>query len=150
MNRGRVSLVIAVGFGVVLGVALTRASEPAKELKVETLLQRVLSEEFMPDREILIDLVEIPPHTTLPRHRHPGEEFHYYLEGEMEIHIDGEKTIVGKPGGIGHVPYNRLHTAVTKDKGGKALVFRVHKEGEPVRYLEAEDPRDTAAAKTEE
>jgi hypothetical protein len=50
--------------------------------KVTNLLQTSLSEDFTPGRDILIDLVEIPPNTALDRHWHSGEEFHYYLEGD--------------------------------------------------------------------
>ena len=76
--------------------------------------------------------------TTLERHWHPGEEFHYYLEGEVEIAIDGHEPIVGTPGTIGHVPYKALHTAITKEKSAKVLVFRVHTKGQPMRHLETE------------
>jgi quercetin dioxygenase-like cupin family protein len=138
MVKMRASLLVASLLGLGVGVVLTRASEQAKEMKTETLLRQTLAKEFTPDREILVDIVEIPPNTTVPRHTHPGEEFHYYMEGEMEIHIDGAETVIGKPGTVGHVPYNRLHTAITKDKGGTVLVFRVHKEGAPVRTLESD------------
>lgn len=138
MVGGKASLVVAALCGICVGIVVTRASEPAKEVKIETLLRQTLAKEFTPSREVWIDLVEIPPNTALPRHTHPGEEFHYYMEGEVEIHIDGADTIMGKPGTVGHVPYGRLHTAVTKDKGSKSLVFRVHREGEPVRTLEAD------------
>lgn len=134
--RVRLWVLVAALSGLVAGVALTRAGEPLVGANVKNLLLQQLSEELASDREVLIDLVEIPPHTTLERHWHPGEEFHYYLEGEVEIAIDGQESIMGTPGTVGHVPYKSMHTAITKDKGARALVFRVHKKGEPVRYLE--------------
>jgi quercetin dioxygenase-like cupin family protein len=103
---------------------------------LENLLQQALAEEFTPGREIVISFVEIPPNTTMDRHWHPGEEFHYYLEGEAEISIDGEASFVGTPGTVGHIPFKKMHTATTGEKGAKAIVFRVHTEGEPIRYLE--------------
>jgi len=134
------TLVSLLGLGLAPAAChATRGSSPPRppaELKLENLLQVPLAEEFVPDREIVVSYVEIPPHTTLERHWHPGEEFHYYLEGEAEIRIDGEPTIIGKPGMVGHVPFKRKHTAITGDKGAKVLVFRVHTKGEPVRYLE--------------
>lgn len=111
-------------------------SSPVTELKLENLLQKPLADEFTPGREIVVSYVEIPPNTTLDRHWHPGEEFHYYLEGEVEIAIDGEASISGTPGTVGHVPFKKTHTAITGEKAAKLLVFRVHTEGEPVRYLE--------------
>ena len=112
-----------------------KSSPPAK-LNMENLLEKALSDEFTPGREIIVSYVEIPPNTTLERHWHPGEEFQYYLEGEVEIAIDGEPSIIGTPGKVGHVPFKKMHTAITKKKGCRMLVFRVHTKGEPVRYLE--------------
>ena len=80
--------------------------------KFEDLMKQVLSNEIAPDREVIVSLVEIPPHTRLKRHWHPGEEFHYYLEGEVTIELDGKPDIVGKPGTVGHVPLKAVHTAV--------------------------------------
>jgi quercetin dioxygenase-like cupin family protein len=111
-------------------------TSPPSELKLENLLQKSLADEFTPDRDIVVSYVEIPPNTTLDRHWHPGEEFHYYLEGKVEIAIDGEPSVMGTPGGVGHVPFKKMHTAITGEEGAKLLVFRVHTEGKPVRYLE--------------
>jgi quercetin dioxygenase-like cupin family protein len=104
--------------------------------KVTTLLQRALAEEFTPGRDVLVDLVEIPPNASLDRHWHPGEEFHYYLEGEPEVQLgDGPPT---RPalGTVGHVPFKAVHRAGAGAAGAKVLVFRVHTHGEPWRYLE--------------
>jgi len=95
-----------------------------------------LDDEFTPGREVVVSYVEIPPNTTMDRHWHPGEEFHYYLEGEVEIAIDGETSIIGTPGTVGYVPFKKMHTAITGEKGARILVFRVHTKGKPVRYLE--------------
>ena len=138
MYRYAAITLIAALVGFVAGVAWTGTSEQMKEPKVQSLMRQSLAEEFTPDREILMDIVELPPHTTLERHWHPGEEFHYYLEGEAEITIDGGKTIHATPGTGGHVPYQRLHTASTRETSAKVLVFRVHRTGEPMRYLESD------------
>lgn len=127
--------VIVFGIGLVVGTTLDASSPPGKS-DVKTLMQMPLAEEFTPDREILVDLVQIPPNTTLDRHWHPGEEFHYYMEGEVEIKIEGAPSILGKPGAVGHVPFKKRHMAVAGAKGAKILVFRVHTAGEPWRYLE--------------
>ena len=128
-------LIIVLSFGLV-GCNTAETSSPSTELKLENLLQRPLADEFTPGREVIVSYVEIPPNTTMDRHWHPGEEFHYYLEGEVEIAIDGEPSIVGRRGTVGHVPFKKMHTAITSEKGAKVLVFRVHTKGEPVRYLE--------------
>jgi len=138
MTTSRVfTAIVLFSAGIFVGSALNAAS-PAPKMNVKTLMQRPLAEEFTPGREVLVDLVEIPPNTTLDRHWHPGEEFHYYLEGDVEIRFDGEPPIKGAPGGVGHVPFKKWHTAVAGEKGAKILVFRVHTKGEPWRYVDDE------------
>jgi quercetin dioxygenase-like cupin family protein len=110
-----------------------------KTSKVTNLLQTSLGERFVADREVLVDLVEIPPNSRLDRHWHPGEEFHYYLDGEPEITIDGKGTSRPPPGSVGHVPFEARHSAGAGAAGARILVFRVHTTGEPWRYLEADD-----------
>ena len=106
--------------------------------KVTNLLQDSLSEKFTPGREVLVDLVEIPPNSQLDRHWHPGEEFHYYLEGDPEITIEGNAPTHPALGTVGHVPFETLHRAGAGKSGAKILVFRVHTKGKPWRYLESE------------
>ena len=120
-----------------------RAGEPPARADVRTLMQAALADDVARDREVIVDLVVIPPNTTVDRHWHPGEEFQYYLEGEVTIDIEGQPPLVGKPGAVGHIPYRKLHTAKTGAAGARLLVFRVHAKGEPVRYLEGEKPAGT-------
>ena len=130
------ALLMAIVLISLAGSKTSGKSSPPTKLNMENLLEKALSDEFTPGREIIVSYVEIPPNTTLERHWHPGEEFQYYLEGEVEIAIDGESSIIGTPGKVGHVPFKKMHTAITKKKGCRMLVFRVHTKGEPVRYLE--------------
>lgn len=118
------------------GCQAPRTSRPPTELTLKDLLRMPLVDEFIRDREIVVSYVEIPPNTTMDRHWHPGEEFHYYLEGRVTIVIDGERSIIGTPGTVGHVPFKKMHTAITGNQGARILVFRVHTAGMPVRYLE--------------
>ncbi len=119
-----------------VGCSSTCDSNPPSALKLDNILQQSFNDEFIDGREVIVAYVEIPPNTSLERHWHPGEEFHYYLEGKVEIAIDGQPSIIGTPGTVGHVPYKSMHTAITGDEGARVLVFRVHTEGKPVRYLE--------------
>ena len=75
----------------------------------------------------------IPPHTSLPKHWHPGEEFAYILEGSCYLWQDGQEDILGEAGDVLRVPLQQVHTAVTKDEGVTMLVFRVHEAGKPER-----------------
>ena len=111
----------------------------APKPEVKNLLVQALDEKFTPGREVLVDDVRIPPNTALEWHWHPGEEFHVYLEGEVEIQIEGLPSIHGKPGMVGHVPFRKPHRAVAGPAGAHILVFRVHTTGEPWRYPAPEE-----------
>ena len=85
--------------------------------------------------EEIISRVTLPPHSTLPKHTHPGEEFAYVLEGKVTLWQDGKDEIVFKAGEVGKVPLNQVHTAITAEEGATILVFRVHETGKPERTL---------------
>lgn len=137
-----VAFVLVFAAGLALGVAMPAVSHQAAS-KVTNLLTVALAPEFTPDREVLVDLVEIPPNQKLDWHRHPGEEFHYYLEGNPRIELRGAPPIEGRPGTVGHVAFQQVHQATAGDRGAKVLVFRVHTKGQPWRYLEpAPDPAE--------
>lgn len=133
--------ITVVGAVIVLSIALAGCSKPSAAVPssgivIKRLFEKAIADEFIRDREVIVELVEIPPNTTMDWHSHPGEEFHYYLQGEVELRFDGSPSVDGKPGVVAHVPYRKVHTVVTREKGGKVVVFRIHSKGEPVRYPE--------------
>ena len=136
MNRRRIAPIFCVfAAGLLVGAAVPVLSDSAGS-KVTNLLTTALSTDFTPDREVLVDLVEIPPNQKLDWHWHPGEEFHYYLEGDPVIELGDAPPIIGKPGTVGHVAFRQRHQATAGDKGAKIIVFRVHTKGAPWRYLD--------------
>jgi len=142
MNRPPSVILLAVfAAGLLVGTALPVLNQSA-ESKVTNLLDVDLSTEFTPDREVLIDVVEIPPNQKLDWHWHPGEEFHYYLAGDPVIERDDAPPIVGKPGTVGHVEFKQRHRATAGDQGAKIVVFRVHTKGAPWRYVEEKQNDD--------
>jgi quercetin dioxygenase-like cupin family protein len=100
-------------------------------LKLETLLSSQL--EGVEGIEVIVSQVTIPPHTSLPKHWHPGEEFAYILEGSVVLWQKGKADIVGQKGDVLKVPLKQVHTAITKEEGATILVFRVHEQGKPER-----------------
>lgn len=136
MKRRHIAIVLPVFVaGLVIGTVMPVFSHLAGS-KVTNLLTAALSVDFTPNREILVDLVEIPPNQKLDWHWHPGEEFHYYLAGDPIIQLADAPPIIGKPGTVGHVGFKQRHQATAGDKGAKIIVFRVHTKGEPWRYLD--------------
>jgi len=85
--------------------------------------------------EVVVSHVTVPPHSQLPRHWHPGEEFAYVIEGSVTLWQKGKEDIVCKKGDAAMVPWQQEHTIMTQDEGVTLLVFRVHQQGQPERIL---------------
>lgn len=100
-------------------------------MELETLLASEL--EGVDGTEVIVSRVTIPPHTSLPKHWHPGEEFAYVVDGSVTLWQKGKRDIVGKKGDVMKVPLKQVHTAITKDEGVTLIVFRVHEKGQPER-----------------
>ena len=102
-----------------------------KKLQLTNLMKAKLA--GVKGTEVIVSRVALPPHTTLPTHWHPGEEFAYVLEGVVTLWQKGKAEIVGKKGDVMKVPLKQIHTAKTGKESAVILVFRVHEEGQPER-----------------
>jgi quercetin dioxygenase-like cupin family protein len=114
-------------------LASAQAATGNPELKFEDLLTRQL--EGVQGTEVVVSITAVPPHTTLPSHWHPGEEFAYVLEGSFTLRQQGKPDEVYSKGDVGMVPLKQVHTVSTQDEGATILVFRVHESGQPGRIL---------------
>jgi quercetin dioxygenase-like cupin family protein len=87
----------------------------------------------IPGREVVQSRVEIDPGMTSPRHRHPGEEIIYVLEGSLEYQLEGKPPVVLKPGNVLFVPAGTIHAArnVGADNGVELATYIVEK-GKPL------------------
>lgn len=109
----------------------TKEEEASSQIELETLMKAEL--EGFEGGEIIVSRVSLPPHSSLPKHWHPGEEFGYVLEGSVTLWQDGKEDILAKAGDVLEVPLKQVHTAITQEEGATILVFRVHEEGKPER-----------------
>lgn len=85
--------------------------------------------------EVVVSKVDVPACVTLPSHFHPGEEFAYVLDGSFTLWQEGEEAVSFQKGEVGVVPYKKVHTISTGEKGASILIFRVHEKGQPERVL---------------
>ena len=85
--------------------------------------------------EVVVSITTVPPHTKLPTHWHPGEEFAYVLDGSVTLHQEGKPDEHYKKGDVGVVPLKVVHTVSTSDETASILIFRVHELGQPGRIL---------------
>ena len=86
----------------------------------------------VPGYEVIQNRVEIGPEAPLIRHKHPGEEIIYVLEGSLEYHIDGEEPKSYEAGEVLLVPAETVH-AVRNVGNGKAMELATYvvEKGKP-------------------
>ncbi len=116
--------------GLLLGSLPQLAS--AEGVSAERLLGSAMAS--APGREVIVSRVSMPPHTSLPKHWHPGEEYAYVIEGSTTLWQEGKEDTVVSAGEAVLIPLQQVHTAITGDEGATILVFRVHESGKPERY----------------
>jgi len=97
------------------------------------LLKQFINEHGISNREVQIEVVNFPPGSSSPAHRHPCPTFGYVLEGELESVFEG-KHHVYKQGDTFYENSNGLH-AVTRNndpaKTARLLVFFIAEKNKP-------------------
>ena len=95
----------------------------------------------MAGRETLQARIDFEPGSFATRHRHPGEEIIYVLEGVLEYQIDGSPPVVLKAGDVLFVPAGAVHRArnVGTVRGAELATYIVEK-GKPLTELAEEVP----------
>jgi quercetin dioxygenase-like cupin family protein len=64
----------------------------------------------VPGREVIQNRVELGPEAPAVRHKHPGEEIIYILEGSLEYSIDGQEPRTYEAGEALLVPAETVHS----------------------------------------
>ncbi len=115
------------------GLALYPA--PAQETGIRrTELQR--HDLGVPGREVVQVRVELDPGVAFGRHRHPGEEIVYVLEGTLEYQVEGRPPTTLRAGDVLFIPARTIHSAknVGSDNGAELATYVVDK-GKPLVEL---------------
>ena len=112
-----------------------QAAEPSQSASVQA--ANLLRESIagVEGKEIIVSRVSFPPHTELPWHWHPGEEFFYVIEGSVTLKRRGEPDLPATQGDAQKIAPQIIHTGSTGEQGAELVIFRVHAAGEPERYL---------------
>ncbi len=87
------------------------------------------------DLEVIISDVIIPANGSVPKHYHPGEEFLYVIEGSAIHREAGQPDRTLNAGDTYAIPPRAVHNPMGGPNGARAIVFRVHKKGNPERIL---------------
>ena len=74
----------------------------------------------VPGREVIQNRVELGPEAPAVRHKHPGEEVIYILEGSLEYSIDGREPQTYHAGEALTVPPETVHSVRNVGEGNAA------------------------------
>ena len=136
-NRMPFFIIRVLAFVALLGShsMIGHASEPgaSSSVQAENLLRESIA--GVEGKEIIVSRVSFPPHTELPWHWHPGEEFFYVIEGSITLKRRGESDVPTVEGDVQKIAPEVVHTGLTGEQGAELVIFRVHTAGEPERYL---------------
>ena len=112
-----------------------QAAEPSQtaSAQAENLLRESIA--GVEGKEVIVSRVSFPPHTELPWHWHPGEEFFYVIEGSVTLKRRGEPDSPATQDDAQKIAPQIIHTGSTGEQGAELVIFRMHAKGEPERYL---------------
>lgn len=84
--------------------------------------------------EVVSYIVDAAPGARVPKHRHPGDEFLYVLDGEVTVSPEGSATVTVEAGEMFHLPYGTVHEAgnASESEPARVLVFQVAEQGKPL------------------
>ena len=128
MKTTRIMLMVLLVVG--SGLALHAARAQQTGVKRTDLQRHDLS---APGREVIQTLVELDPGVLAPKHKHPGEEIIYVLEGTLEYEVEGKPPVTLKAGEVLFIPAGAIHSAknVGSVKGTELATYVVEK-GKPL------------------
>lgn len=111
---------------------LTLQSASAQQSQItRTDLQR--HDLSVPGREVVQVRVDFAPGAAFGKHRHPGEEIVYVIEGELEYEVEGRPPVTLKTGEVLFIPAGAVHAARNVgDKNGAELATYLVEKGKPL------------------
>ena len=89
-----------------------------------------------PGRELIQNRVDISPEAPFIKHKHPGEEIIYVLEGSLEYEVEGREPTTLEAGEVFFVPAETVHAVRNVGSGNAAeLATYVVEKGKPLLQL---------------
>ena len=122
--------IIAAALIVGSSLVLHMAQAQAPGITRTDLQQHDLS---VPGREVVQVRVDIDPGVVAPKHKHPGEEIVYVLEGSLEYQLEGKPPVTLKTGDVLFIPAGTIHSVKNVGRGnGSELATYVVEKGKPL------------------
>jgi quercetin dioxygenase-like cupin family protein len=130
----RSKLKLALAGAILLGASLLHAQAGRPPGVTRADLQR--HDLSIPGHEAVQLRVDFAPGSSFPRHRHPGEEIIYVIEGTIEYQLDGQPPVILKAGDVLFVPDGAVHAAKNAgDTNAAELGTYVVEKGKPLTEI---------------
>ena len=129
------TMAIIAAAALIVGSGLATPTAHAQQAGIKrTDLQR--HDLSAPGREAVQVRVDIGPGAAFGRHRHPGEEIIYVIEGTLVYELDGGPPITLKAGEVLFIPAGTIHAAKNVGTVNAAeLATYVVEKGKPLLEL---------------
>jgi len=114
-------------------LCLMTGTAMAQQAKVTPLMSKDLAEN--PGKEALMIMVEYPPGSSDPIHRHNAQAFVYVLEGSIVMQVKGGEQVTLTPGQTFYEGPDDVHVVgrnASSTKPAKFVVFLIKNKGAPV------------------
>lgn len=125
-----------ISLGLALGMFAAVPALAAPEAAATVLMTKDLAD--MPGKEVISFIVDFPPGSVDPVHRHDAHAFIYVLEGSIVMGVKGGKEVTLTPGQTFYEGPNDIHTVgrnASTTKPAKFLVTMVKDKGAPLLTL---------------
>jgi quercetin dioxygenase-like cupin family protein len=134
MTHRRVLSATAIVAAFALGLTVDHLAFAAQQQPAikRTILQRQ-DDPGSPKYEAIMGISEIPPGGTSGKHRHPGIELAYVLEGSIELTHEGKPPVIVKAGEPSMNTVGGIHTATNRGAVPvKILTVYIVEKGKPL------------------
>ena len=114
-------------------LCLMTGTAMAQQAKVTPHMSKDLTEN--PGKEALMIMVEYPPGSSDPIHRHNAQAFVYVLEGSIVMQVKGGEQVTLTPGQTFYEGPDDVHVVgrnASSTKPAKFVVFLIKNKGAPV------------------
>jgi quercetin dioxygenase-like cupin family protein len=125
-----------ISLGLALGMFAAMPAQAAPEAAATILMTKDLAD--MPGKEAISFIVDFPPGSVDPVHRHDAHAFIYVLEGSIVMGVKGGKEVTLTPGQTFYEGPGDIHTVgrnASTTKPAKFLVTMVKDKGAPLLTL---------------
>jgi quercetin dioxygenase-like cupin family protein len=87
----------------------------------------------IPGREVIQSRIDFPAGVAFGKHKHPGEEIIYVLEGLLEYQVEGKQPVTLKAGDVLFIPNGTMHSAKNVSQGmATELATYIVEKGKPL------------------